>query len=103
MKKYLAIGHFKDNKEFTTSVSMKATTKKNFQSNLRGNEFVAYVIISEKKLETLKTLETLDPYGFGMEIYEEVKKMTTNYRKWNEVTEYIEQCLDIMEEKMQNA
>lgn len=97
MKKYLAIGHFKGN-ENITSVSMETTTKKSFQSNLQGNEFVAYVIISEKKFETLKKI---DPCG--MELFQEVKKMTTNYRKWEDVTDYIAQCFDIMEERMQNA
>lgn len=39
----------------------------------------------------------------GMDLYDQVKKMTTNYRRWNDVVEYIEQCYDIMEDRMCNA
>lgn len=95
MKKFLAIGHFKGS-ENTTSVADFASNKACFIDNLKGNEFVAYVIISEKKLNDFKDTEN------NMEIYEMVKKMTSNYRKWNEVTEYIEQCMDIMKTKMEN-
>lgn len=37
------------------------------------------------------------------DLFNEVKKMTTNYRRWDDITEYIEQCFDIMEEKMARA
>lgn len=50
MKKYLAIGHFKESKDLT-SIAMKATTKENFVKNMLCNEFVAYVIITEKNDE----------------------------------------------------
>lgn len=95
MKKYLAIGHFKGS-ENMVSVAMQCSTKESFKQNLLGNEFVAYVVITEKKLETIKNLDCFD-------LFDEVKKMTSNYRKWNDVTDYIEQCLDIMEERMANA
>jgi len=35
-----------------------------------------------------------------MELFYIVKKLTSNYRKWNEVCEYINQCWEIMEEKL---
>lgn len=95
MKKYIAIGHFKES-ENMTSVAMKANTIKDFRNDLGGNEFIPWVIISEKKMEILKTADCFD-------LFEEVKKMTTNYRKWNDIAEYIEQCFDIMEEKMLTA
>ena len=91
MKTYAAIGHFKDSKNMV-SVAMKANSIKSFRENLAGNEFVAYVIISEKKLETLKKADCFD-------LWEEVKKLTTNYRKWNDICEYFEQCFDILEER----
>lgn len=95
MKKYLAIGHW-DNKDEITSVAMKYTSIRNFRQDLKGNGFVPYVVITEKKMEILKNLDGFDLFG-------EVEKMTTNYRKWNLISEYIEQCFDIMEEKMQTA
>lgn len=95
MKKYIAIGHFNDSKNMT-SVAMSASSIKNFRDDLGGNGFIPWVVISEKKMETLKNVDC-------MEIFDEVKKLTTNYRRWNDVTEYIEQCLDIMEEKLARA
>lgn len=92
MKKYLAIGHF-DDSENMTSVAMKTSSIKNFRGNLGGNGFIPWAVISEKKLETLKTVDEFD-------LFDEVKKLTTNYRRWNDLCDYIEQCMDIMEEKM---
>lgn len=91
MKKYLAIGHWKETPDATISVAMKCSSVKNFRENLLGNEFVPYVIISENKLNILENTDNL---------FEEVTKMTTNYRKWNLICDYIEQCLDIMRDKM---
>lgn len=92
MKTYLAIGHFRD-EDNTRCVALKTTTRKNFVDNLGGNAFVPYAIISEKKLAVLeKLVKEDDPFG----LFEEVKKLTSNYRKWNELCDYIEQCVDIM-------
>lgn len=37
------------------------------------------------------------------ELYEQVKKLTSNYRKWDDLTDYIKQCSDIIASKMQAA
>jgi hypothetical protein len=95
MKKYIAIGHFNDS-ENMTSVAMSTTSMKNFRENCGGNGFIPWVIISEKKMEALKNIDSF-------ELFYEVQKLTTNYRKWNDICEYIEQCLDIMEEKLARA
>lgn len=96
MKKYLAIGHWRENKNATFCVAMEANSIKDFRDNLNGNEFVPYVVISEKKMEVLRNVSEF-------ELWEEVKKMTSNYRKWNVVCDYIDQCFDIMKEKMAKA
>ena len=95
MKKYLAIGHFADEKNSTISVAMEAHTVKDFREQLGGNAFIPYVVITEKKFETLRNLDSFD-------LFNEVKKMTSNYRKWDHITDYIEQCFDIMEERLNN-
>lgn len=95
MKKYIAIGHFDDSKNMT-SVAMSCTTNKSFRENLGGNGFIPYVVISEKKMEILKNVS-------DMELFDEVKKLTSNYRRWNDLCDYIEQCFDIMEEKLARA
>jgi len=92
---YAAIGHFKDS-ENMTCVAMVNATKKDFQVDLRGNEFVAYAVLTEWMFDRLMTLDSFD-------LYDQVKKLTSNYRKWNELTEYIEQCGDIIAEKMEAA
>ncbi len=93
MKVYAAIGHFKDS-ENMVCVAMTQRTKKDFMTDCYGNEFVPYIVITEKMFE--KFLACND----CMEIFEQVKKMTTNYRIWNRVADYIEQCSDIISDKM---
>lgn len=96
MKAYIAIGHFKENKNATICIAFKQNTKKDFYNDCLGNEFVPYVILTEKKL---RSFENLDSFY----LFDEVKKLTSNYRKWNLITEFIEQCYDIMIEKISNA
>lgn len=95
MKKYLAIGHFKDSKN-VTCVSSIGSSIKDFRTDLSGNAFVPYVVITEKKFNSIKNVDVFN-------IFEAVKKMTTNYRVWSIVTDYIAQCSDIMEEKLSRA
>lgn len=50
MRKYLAIGHFKENKNITC-VASKSYTLKEFRKDLCGNGFIPYVVITEKNDE----------------------------------------------------
>lgn len=95
MKKYIAIGHWRNSKNMT-SVACTVPTNKSFRDTLYGNGFIPYVVISEKKMEVLKNTSVF-------ELYDEVKKLTSNFHNWNDVTEYIEKCFDIMEEHIANA
>lgn len=95
MKKYIAIGHFKGNQNIT-SVAMSNNNMEEFKADCKGNAFVAWAIITEKRMATLKETAAWD-------LFDEVKKITSDYRRWNDVTEYIEQCMDIMEDKMARA
>ena len=70
MNVYAAIGHFKGN-ENITCVALTQTTKKAFMNDCYGNEFVPYVVLTEKMLNKIQSCT---------DIYEQVKKMTTNYR-----------------------
>ena len=94
-KKYLAIGHWRDS-ENTTCVASSAYSMKGFRTDLSGNAFVPYVVMTEEKVKSIKNMDNYD-------MYEMVKKMTTNYRTWDIVTDYISQCFDIMEEKLSKA
>lgn len=95
MKKYIAIGHW-DGNENTTSTACMEDTKAKFAETLKLNGFRAYIILTEKAFDEMKALDCFA-------LYEKVKKLSSNWRKWNEVTEYIEQCMDIMGEKLANA
>lgn len=96
MKVYAAIGHFKDSKNMVC-VAMTQLTKKAFMQDCYGNEFVPYVVVTEPML--IKLFACSD----CMETFEQVKKLTSNYRIWNDVTDYIEQCIDIISDKMAAA
>ena len=95
MKKFVAVGHWDGNKN-TTSVADVADTKAKFAEMLKDNGFRAYAVITETAFNKMKNMDCF-------EIYETVKGLTSNYRKYNEVTDYIEQCMDIMESKLASA
>ncbi|MBO6266976.1 MAG: hypothetical protein J6M06_01955 [Synergistaceae bacterium] len=99
MKTYAAIGHFKDSKNIV-SVAMTANSVKDFRGDLFGNEFVPYVVLTENMVAKLHAAYAADNC-FG--VYDQVKKLTTNYRVWSDVADYIEQCFDIIDEKIAAA
>lgn len=92
MKKYIAIGHW-DGNENTTSVAGDAYTLKDFRHDLIANGFRAWVVLTEKRLAEVKDLR-------GFDLWDAVSKLVNNYRKADEVADYIEQCADLMEEKL---
>ena len=92
-KIYAAIGHFKDSKNMT-SVVFEQNTKKDFMRDCYGNEFVPYVVMTEAMLNKIFACEC------SMDVYEQVKKMTTNYRVWNDVTDYLTGCGDMIDDKV---
>ena len=92
-KIYAAIGHFKDS-ENMTSVVFEQVTKKDFMRDCYGNAFVPYVVITETMLNKISALES------SWDVYEQVKKMTSNYRVWNKVTEYLSQCDEMILDKV---
>lgn len=94
MKKYVAIGHW-DNSENITCVISEADTIKDFRSDLRGNAFVTFVILSEQKLAEIKSAD-----GF-FEVFQIIKKLTGNARRWSEIVDYLDQCWDIIESKLE--
>lgn len=92
MKKYIAIGHWVGCKNITCVTSTNSSDKW-FREDLKGNGFVPYVTFSEKKFESFKTMDLL-------EIFYEVKKLTSNYRRWCEVSEYICECAGFIEYRL---
>ena len=93
MNVYAAIGHFKGN-ENITCIALMQSSKKEFMNDCYSNEFVPYVVLTEKMLSKIQS---------SADIYEQVKKMTTNYRVWNDVADYLTECLDIITDKVENA
>ena len=95
MKKYIAIGHWYDSKNTVSTVACDIS-KANFIENLKGNGFKAYAVLTEKAFNEMKSLDCF-------ELYDKVQKLTSNYRMWNVITDYIEQCTDIIEGKLEDA
>lgn len=89
MNAYITIGHFKDSKNITT-VALMQRTKKAFMRDCYGNDFVPYVVLTEAMVEKVLSMDSFA-------LWDQVRKLTSNFRKWNEVTDYIEQCGDIIE------
>ncbi len=89
MNAYIAIGHFKDSENITT-VALTQRTKKAFMRDCYGNDFVPYVVLTEAMVEKVLSMDSFA-------LWDQVRKLTSNFRKWNEVTDYIEQCGDIIE------
>lgn len=94
MNKYLAIGHFKEN-ENITCVASEAYTIKDFRRELQANGYVPYVVLTAKSLSNILTL---DSYS----VFKRVTHMTSNYRRWHDIADYIIQCSDIMIERFAN-
>lgn len=95
MKKYIAIGHW-DNSQNMTSVANSNINLKGFKVDLRGNGFVAWAILTEERFKKMLTLD-------DDEVWEEVKRITPYCRHWQDVEEYICQCSDIMQERLDMA
>lgn len=92
MKKYLAVGHWDGNSN-TTSVADTAKTKADFAETLRMNGFRAYVILTETTFNKMKEMG-------AYEIHWAVQGLSSNWRKYDEIVDYIDQCRDIMESKL---
>jgi hypothetical protein len=96
MKVYAAIGHFNDSKNIT-AIAFQQNTKKDFLRDCYGNAFVPYVVLTEKTLSKVQECRS------SLEIFETIKGLTSNFRVWDDVTEYLEQCFDLLTEKVNAA
>ncbi len=97
MKKYIALGHFKGKtKESITSIVITQVNKKAALNDCYGNEFVPFVVITE---EAFYNLDSGDVYN----VFQAVKKMTTNYRVWDLVAQYLVDCRAIIIDNLNKA
>ena len=93
IKRYIVIGHFKNNTNIT-SIADCGYTIKDVRMDCRGNDFIPYVILNEKKFISLN--------GKGVyQTFEALKHLTSNYYKRIVVTNYIIHCYDIMQQKIE--
>lgn len=91
MKKYIAIGHWKE-QDNVSSVVCESDSIKAFRKELVSNGFVQYVILSEDKFNSM-----LDIIDDGMALFYKLKGISRNT---NTVVEYIQQCYDIIQYKL---
>lgn len=95
MKIYVAIGHYKGSENIICVATMQAT-KKAFVTDCNNNSFVTYVVMTETMLARVVAADKV----FG--VYDLVKKMTSNYRIWDDVTDYLTNCIDIIVDKVES-
>lgn len=67
IKKFIAIGHWDYSKNITCVVS-DASSRKEFEHDLKGNGFIVWMVLSEKMLSEYKALEE---YNRLFKIYRE--------------------------------
>lgn len=94
VKKYVIIGHWRENRDVITSAIDEGRSIKEVRENCAGNGLVPYVVISENRFHKLE--EITDSFN----MYEEVKKLTSNWRRWGDIADYFFQCSDIIEERL---
>ena len=93
-KIYVGIGFFKDrankkSEKVLEIVVFAKDTKANFMRDCVGNGFAAQVVLTEEILKRLYG-ENLDCMNMdSLEVYEQVKKLTTNYRVWNRIESFL--------------
>ena len=64
MNVYAAIGHFKGN-ENITCIALMQSSKKEFMTDCYGNEFVPYVVLTEKMLNKIQACTySMDIFNF---------------------------------------
>lgn len=95
MKKYIAIGYFKNVKEIT-SIACKSNTKKDFMDDCKANGFVALAAFTQDRIMEIIEMDRGSRWN-------EIKKIMgkNRYSSWDIVNEYIEQCGYIIEEKLE--
>ncbi len=90
--KYIGIGYWKDEKDSLVSKAFISKNLTTARRTLIENEFTAYTVLDEETFNSIKD-ET------STKIFEAVSAKTRNVSKWMLVTDYIDQCKDIIEEK----
>lgn len=97
MKVYVAIGYWKDDKHKNMRIlAHQDSTKANFYKNCQGNGFAACAVLTESKVNEILAADIFDRW-------EMVKKLTNNYRKWNDLDDLFEQCADIILNNIEEA
>lgn len=89
MKKFVAIGHWDYSKNITCTAG-DAYTKKEFEADIKGNGFIAYMIFSEKKINEYKAAD----------IFGKMDMISSCNRHAIDIEDYMNDCMDIIESKL---
>lgn len=89
MKKFVAIGHWDFNKNITCTVG-DANTRKEFESDVKCNGFITYIIFSEKRLNEYKAAD----------VFGKVDMISSRNRHAIDIEDYLSECMDIIESKL---
>ena len=92
MKKYVAIGHWDFSKNITCAVAT-ANSRKEFETDLKCNGFVPYIIFSEKRISEYNAAD----------IFGKVEMIPSRNRHALDIEDYMNECMDIIETKLATA
>ncbi len=96
LKAYVGIGYYRDSKQNITSVVSLHQNKTSMRKECKANGFVSQLIISQEKWLTIKNMQ--QDY-----ILEKIDGLMPNKNACWDISDYLYQCNDIIDERIKNA
>ena len=90
MKKFVSIGHWDFNKHHVTCVAGDSSNRAEFESDLKANGFVSYMVFSEQRIAKYKAAD----------IFGRMDMISSRNRHALAVESYLNECMDIIEKKL---
>lgn len=89
MKKFVAIGHW-DYSKNVTCVAGDNSNRAAFENDLKANGFVAYMVFSEQRIAQYKAAD----------VFGRLDMISSRNRHAMDVEDYLNECMDIIENKL---
>ena len=96
LKAYVGIGYYRDSKQNITSVVSLHQNKTSMRKECKANGFVAQLVISQEKWLAIKNMQ--QDY-----ILEKIDGLMPNKSACWDISDYLYQCNDIIDERIKNA
>jgi len=96
LKKYIAIGYWGKKKNAHHHIVVAHDSLKAVRRDCKANDFIAQIVLTEENFRRIMGLE--DNYTRLFEI----KKLTSNFKIWNMLTNYLSQCSSDIDNQLTN-